>query len=52
LAKKGNGIHNIEYTEELIQFANRRLDEAAQQLAKTKQEVAQGKMISPGIRKK
>ena len=52
LAKKGNGIHNIEYTEELLEFANRRLDEANQELAKKKQEVPQGKMISPTSRKK
>ncbi|OGP89679.1 MAG: hypothetical protein A2156_00515 [Deltaproteobacteria bacterium RBG_16_48_10] len=52
LAKKGNGIHNPEYAEELIEFANRRLDEASQQLAKRKQEITQGKMISPGSKKK
>ena len=28
LAKKGNGVHNLEYTEELLEFANHRLDEA------------------------
>ena len=52
LAKKGNGIHNPEYTEELIETANRRLDEANQQLAKRRQEVNQGKMISPISRKR
>jgi len=52
LAKNGNGVHNIEYTEELIQFANRRLDEAIQQLARTKQEISEGKMITPSLRKK
>lgn len=36
LAKKGNGIHNLEYTEELLEFANSRLDEAIRQLAKKK----------------
>jgi len=36
LVKKGNGIHNLEYTEELIEFANNRLDEAIKQLAKKK----------------
>ncbi len=34
LVKKGNGIHNLEYSEELIEFANYRLDEAFKQLAK------------------
>jgi tRNA(Phe) wybutosine-synthesizing methylase Tyw3 len=52
LAKKGNGIHNPEYTEELIEIANLRLDEANQQLAKRKHEVTQGKMISSGSKKK
>jgi nitrate/TMAO reductase-like tetraheme cytochrome c subunit len=36
LVKKGNGVHNLEYTEELLEFANRRLDEAIKQLAKRK----------------
>jgi nitrate/TMAO reductase-like tetraheme cytochrome c subunit len=36
LAKKGNGVHNLEYTEELIEFANNRLDEAIKQLSKKK----------------
>jgi len=36
LAKKGNGAHNLEYTEELLEFANHRLDEAIKQLAKRK----------------
>jgi hypothetical protein len=36
LAKKGNGVHNLEYTEELLEFANHRLDEAMKQLAKRK----------------
>jgi len=52
LAKNGNGVHNIEYAEELIEFANRRLDEANQQLTKKKQEIAQGRMTSPLTRKK
>jgi nitrate/TMAO reductase-like tetraheme cytochrome c subunit len=34
LARKGNGVHNLEYTEELLEFANNRLDEALKQLAK------------------
>ncbi len=36
LAKRGNGIHNLEYTEDLFEFANHRLDEAIKQLAKKK----------------
>jgi hypothetical protein len=36
LGKKGNGVHNLEYTEELIEFANNRLDEALRQLDKKK----------------
>ena len=52
LAKKGNGIHNVEYAEELLEFANRRLDEATQQLAKRKQEATQGKMLLPTSRRR
>ena len=36
LAKKGNGVHNPEFTEELLEFANSRLDEAIKQLSKKK----------------
>ena len=36
LAMKGDGVHNLEYTEELLEFANNRLDEAIKQLAKKK----------------
>jgi hypothetical protein len=36
LAKKGNGVHNLEYTEELLEFANHRLDEAMKQLSRKK----------------
>ncbi len=36
LAKKGNGIHNLEYMEELLEFVTNRLDEAQKQLAKKK----------------
>jgi len=36
LVKKGNGVHNLEYTEELLEFANNRLDEAIKQLSKKK----------------
>jgi hypothetical protein len=52
LAMKGNGVHNPEYTQELLAFANRRLDEAAQQLAKRKQEIAQGKMVTAPLRRR
>jgi hypothetical protein len=52
LAKRGNGIHNPEYTEELIEIANLRLDEATQQLAKRKHEVTQGKMVRSGSKKR
>lgn len=34
LAKKGNGVHNLEYAEDLLDLANRRLDEAIGQLSK------------------
>lgn len=34
LVKKGNGIHNLEYAKELLEFANSRLDEAIKQLDK------------------
>jgi hypothetical protein len=44
LAKNGKGVHNLEYTEELLEFANRRLDEAIKQVARRKQDIAQGKM--------
>jgi nitrate/TMAO reductase-like tetraheme cytochrome c subunit len=44
LAKDGNGIHNLEYTEELLEFANRRLDEAIKQMARRKQEISEGKI--------
>jgi nitrate/TMAO reductase-like tetraheme cytochrome c subunit len=36
LAKNGNGVHNLEYVEELLDFANQRLDEAMKQLSKRK----------------
>lgn len=44
LVKKGDGVHNIEYTEELLKYADTRLDEALKQLAKRKKEATQGKM--------
>jgi hypothetical protein len=36
LAKSGGGVHNLEYVEELLEFANNRLDEAIKQLGKKK----------------
>jgi len=36
LALKGNGVHNLEYTEGLLEFSNNRLDEAIKQLSKRK----------------
>jgi hypothetical protein len=36
LAKRGNGIHNLEFTEDLLEFANNRLDQAIKQLSKKK----------------
>ncbi len=39
LVSSGKGVHNPEYTEELLEFANSRLDEAMKQLTRRKQEV-------------
>ncbi len=39
----GKGVHNLEYTEELLGVANRRLDEAIKQIARRKEEIAKGK---------
>ena len=44
LAKNGRGAHNLEYAEELFEFANRRLDEAIEQIVRRKQDIAQGKI--------
>jgi hypothetical protein len=44
LAKNGKGVHNLEYAEELLEFANRRLDEAIKQVAKRKGEITKGRM--------
>jgi hypothetical protein len=44
LAKSGKGVHNLEYIEELLDFANRRLDEAIKQLTKRKEEAAKGRI--------
>jgi nitrate/TMAO reductase-like tetraheme cytochrome c subunit len=44
LAKNGKGAHNLEYVEELLEFANRRLDEAIEQIARRKEDIAQGRM--------
>jgi hypothetical protein len=43
LVKQGKGVHNLEYTEELLNFANRKLDEAIKQIARRKGEIAKGK---------
>lgn len=43
LAKQGNGIHNVAYVEALLEAASQRVDQAIQQLAKRKKEVAQAK---------
>jgi hypothetical protein len=34
LGKRGNGVHNLEYAEELIEVANHRLDQAIKQLSR------------------
>jgi hypothetical protein len=44
LAKQGNGVHNLEYTKDLLEQANKRLDEALEHLAGKKQVVSQSKM--------
>jgi len=44
LAKNGKGVHNLEYTEELLEVANRRLDDAIKQIDKRKEVVAKGRM--------
>ena len=44
LAKNGKGVHNLEYAEELLEFANRRLDEAIKQVSKRKEDIAKGRM--------
>jgi len=44
LAKNGKGVHNPEYEETLLEFANRRLDEAMKEIAKRKEEIAKGRM--------
>ena len=42
IVKKGSGVHNPEYAEELLNYAAKRLDEALNQLAKTKKEISKG----------
>jgi len=44
LAKQGNGVHNFEYAKDLLEQANKRLDDALEQLAGKKQVVSQSKM--------
>ena len=36
LVQKGNGVHNLEYSEDLLETANHRLEEAIKQLSKRK----------------
>jgi hypothetical protein len=43
-AKNGKGVHNLEYAEELLEVANRKLDEAMKQIARRKGEIAKGGM--------
>jgi len=43
LVKQGIGLHNLPYTEELLEIANQRLDQAIQQLAKRSKGVAEEK---------
>jgi hypothetical protein len=43
LVKQGIGLHNLPYTEELLEVANQRLDQAIQQLAKRSKGVAEEK---------
>jgi nitrate/TMAO reductase-like tetraheme cytochrome c subunit len=44
IVKKGSGVHNPEYAEELLKHSSNRLDEALKQLAKSKKEVSEGKI--------
>jgi hypothetical protein len=43
IVKKGSGVHNPEYAEELINYAAKRLDEALKQLSRAKKEASKGK---------
>jgi len=43
LVRQGIGLHNLPYTEELLEIANQRLDQAIQQLAKRSKGVAEEK---------
>jgi hypothetical protein len=43
LVIKGNGVHNEEYAEELLEYADTRLDEALKQLSNGEKELAAGK---------
>jgi hypothetical protein len=43
IVKKGSGVHNAEYAEELLNYAAKRLDEALKQLSRTKKEISKGK---------
>ena len=45
LAKRGNGIHNLEYMKDLLGYADSRLNAALKQLAKSKQEISKGRIF-------
>lgn len=45
IVRKGNGIHNPAFAEELLKSANRQLDEALGQLNKNRGGVAKGKIF-------
>jgi len=42
IVKKGSGVHNLDYAEELLEYANRRLDEALKQFTKSKEDISKG----------
>jgi hypothetical protein len=44
LAKQGKEVHNLEYTKNLLKYANKLLDDALKQLAGKMKEVSQSKM--------
>ena len=45
IVKKGNGVHNLDFAESLLEYANRRLDEALKQLAKSQEEISKGEIF-------
>jgi hypothetical protein len=44
MAKNGKGALNLEYAEEQVEFVNCRMDQALEQIVKTKQDIAQEKI--------